>query len=229
MTTLTAPAGMLVAYETKLGQGAAKFREKVLTYPKRLKPEKVKGKSTVPQVERVSNAPTPERAAHAGEALETTLMPPHVTRIVGPADKFRKQLGADVVLVLARFQELAGHSLSSRGMTAGYDGTVVDSSPSDFQHISERQRAGMEDFRRAWDGLGEEFRTLAAELLLEIPVRFTKDGEKARDAVTIGRELCNYAGDQQARAAAVTALRLLSWRISELMGGRIPVRRVRRA
>ncbi len=230
MTTMTAPAHMLVAYEDKLGQGASKFVQAVTAYPKRMKKrERVKGRSMVPQVERVSNAPTPERVAQAGEALETTDMPPYVVRVTGVTERYQRQLGQDAVLILSRFQELADVANRSRGLTAGYDGNKVDSSSGDFQNMSERQRASLADFHEAWNAMGDDFRRLAAELLLEVPTQFSKDGEKARGAVTIGHELCNYAGKQQAHAAVVAALRILSWRLSELMGGRIPVRRPRRA
>lgn len=224
MTTLTATPALLAYHETKIGQGASKFIEAVRTYPKRVKPKK--GRSTVPQVplSKEMREPTPQRAEKATEVRRSE-SPPFNSQILLAYQKFHKQLGREVVMVLDEFYELAQRANSLPRMAAKYDGIGVDQSRSAFSHVSDSQSASMEDFRQMWSALGPHYRRLITELMFEDAIA----GEKARSYADIGRELCGYAQDQPCRAAAVAALRLIAWRIQELMGGKVPVRRLSRA
>lgn len=223
MTTLTAPASMLAIHEIKIGQGAARIIEQMRNYPKRVKPLRpVKGASTVPTVS--LRKPTPEREAKAQDIVESA-SPPFNTQIVSVYQRYAKQLGRDVVLVLDQFYELAQRAGSQPRMSAKYDGITVDQSRTSFSHVTEAQRASIEDYNRMLGEIGESYRRLIQELVLEEAIV----GERARSYAEIGRELCGYSQDQPCRAAAVAALRLLAWRIQELMGGKVPVRRTSRA
>lgn len=224
MTTLTAQPGMLMAHEIRIGQGAAKLIEQMRAYPKRVKPKR--GRSTVPQVSlpKEMREPTPQRVEKAAGTRRADA-PPFNTQIVSPHQKFLKQLGRDTVNILDRFVELADSANRTPRMTAKYDGITVDSSRSDASFFTDADLTRREEFQAMWGQLGPEYRKLITELVLEQAVV----GDMPRPYAEIGRELCGYSADQPCRASAVTALKMLAFRLQELMGGKVPVRRTKHA
>jgi hypothetical protein len=222
MTTLCASPALLANHQQKQKGGIAAFIGTV--YPPRLeKRRQKKGRSLVPQVPLPAELrePTPERAAKSMD-IRRSEVPPFNSQILSAYQKFHKQLGGDVLMVLDEFYDLAQRANSVPRMSAKYDGITVDQSRTAFSHVTEAQRASMEDFHRIWGGMGPNYQRLITELLFEQPIA----GERARSYPEIGRELCGYAQDQPCRATVVGALRLIAWRIQELMGGKVPVRRM---
>jgi hypothetical protein len=167
----------------------------------------------------IDNTPTPERLSRAGDRAVKSASPPFVTIIADAALKFQKQLGQDIVLTLSYLQEAASALDTSKGLTASYSGMSVDQSQTEYSHISDRQRIQAEDFRQVWHQLGPNFQRIARELVLE-------NGDGAKSLDDIGRELSGYEDARRARGGITTALRMLSWRIQELLGGHVPVGRM---
>lgn len=227
MTTLTATPSL------QTGHAAMVQRIKAASYPPRLKRKK-KGLA-LPQ-RAPDNSPTQHRLDHAGDMAVKTATPPFPTIIETTHQKFRKQLGPDIVDILDRFHALAHDSESTRGMTASYSGVTIDSSRQDSQHLTERKRLAHEEFRRIWASLGPRIQRLVGELVLELPIGPvpTKNahmpeipvvGDRTRSYAAIGRELSGYNDDRRGMGAAVGALRIIGWLIADAMGGRTPIRR----
>ncbi len=212
---------MLAAYEDRIGQGAQKFMEAVKRYPTRLKAKK--GRSTVPQVslpDASLREPTPQRAEKAAGTRRAAVAP-NAMQITSPHQKFLKQLGEDAVRTLDRLVELDAAANRSPRMTAKYDGITVDSSRTAALPFTDLELSRKEEFRRIWAQLGPHYQRMVSELVFERGIL----GDAARSYLDVGRELCGYETEQTRKGAAVAALRMLAWRIEELMGGKVPVRR----
>lgn len=220
MTTITATPGMHKPH-------AAAVRAIMAgNYPARAKPKKRRAGNLPGKPAPIDNSPTSQRIEQIAkedrsERVVKSVTPPFPTTIADAVQRFHKQLKPEEIATLSYFLESAEGLQSSRGLTASYSGISVDQSQSDFCHITDRTRRQREEFQRVWTGMGKNFQRVAMELILEQPV----EGEAPRAHTVVGRELTGYADDRRALGGVVTALRCLSWCISELMaGGKAPVR-----
>lgn len=169
--------------------------------------------------------PTPERAIRA-EAVMPTKVPPFNSQILGPAQRFAKQLGPETMMVLERLHEIGIKGDGSRGLTAGYDGIKVDSSRTSYDHLSAAERSAHAQLRAAMTAMPAELQAFARELVLEnvgMEVNSARGAppRRSRSVNEIGAEISGYYSDSRYTTGAVVAtLRIIAWCVQKELGVR---------
>lgn len=167
--------------------------------------------------------PTPERAVRA-EAVMPTKAPPFNSQILGPVQRFTKQLGPETMMVLERLYEVGIKGNSSRGLTAGYDGIKVDGTRASYQHLSEAEAEAHEQFRAAMNTMPLELQHYVRELVIEnvgMEINSARGAppRRSRSVAEIGGEICGYTSDSRYTTGAVVAmLKIAGWCVQRELG-----------
>lgn len=217
MAKLLAKEAMLRHHRRIMRQTA--IRDAILAKPVRAKHVDLRkstpatGQRRAPETP--SGEPTPERAWKAAGVSKTTV-PPFNSQIMGPAQKFAKGLGPEVMLILERLAEVGALGESSKGLVSSYEGVLVDSSGGGYEHLAAVSRDAHEQFQAALQAMPAELRGYVRELVLEdvgaeISSARGAPPRRARSLKEIGQELSGYDGEQRALGAVSAALRIIAW------------------
>ena len=160
--------------------------------------------------------PQPERLRKADGDFITANAPPFTNRIEAPYQRYRANLGDAEVLALDALYDLGAKALSGGygKLVAGYDPDRISGSRQPSSHLSEAQRGSYARFYDIWDHLDNGLRGVAYDLVFEMT---RPDREKPLTVAEVGRALSGYADERRAIGAAVASLRILAWRIIQLM------------
>jgi hypothetical protein len=151
--------------------------------------------------------PTPQRVEKADPgAVVAVTSPPFNSRVLPLVTRYADRLGPDIVLALEQFAEMRAKGQGKRGLTAGYDGFKVDTSRTDYSHLTPAESKAHNRFHRVMQALPAELRPIVTELLFD---------EEGRKPLTIARELSGYDSEHHQRGALVTALRIIAWLVRD--------------
>jgi hypothetical protein len=227
LTQLVAPPALLRRFKamrrTEGIHAFIKAAEKQVRIQQRLPARPVKTQAPAPPPPERMGDPTPERAIRA-EAVMPTKVPPFNSQILGPVQRFAKQLGPETMMVLERLCEVGIQGGNSRGLTAGYDGIKVDSSRTGYQHLSDAESAAYEQFRVAMGNMPPELQLYAKELVLEnigeeINSARGAPPRRSRSVAEIGGEITGYTSDSRYTTGAVVAtLKIIAWCVQRELG-----------
>lgn len=226
MTKMIAPEAMLRRFRKMRRQEGVQAFLQAATKPRAIQ-QRLPSRPPKPlpaPVEKLGE-PTPERAVRA-EAVMPTKVPPFNTQILGPVQRFTKQLGPETMMVLTRLYEAGVKESTSRGLTAGYDGVKVDSSRMSYNHLSEAERLDHELFRNALTTMPPELQRYARELVIEnvgMEVNSARGAppRRSRSVNEIGMEISGYTSDTRYTTGAVVAtLKIIAWCVQKELGVR---------
>lgn len=171
--------------------------------------------------ERVHAVPTgqpqPERLKKADGGFSTSVTPPFVNRIQAPYQRYAANLGSAELLALDALYEMGAQALSSSyaRLTSKYEpGTGEASSNRDFSHMGEAQSRAYNQFHDLWGQIDEGLRRVAFDLVFEMT---RPDKDRPLTTSEVGREVSRYQDERRAIGGAVTALRILAWRVLQIM------------
>lgn len=144
-----------------------------------------------------------ERQAVQPREVEIAKAPPFNAIVGGAVLKYAKQLGPDEVYHLEALYKLNARGLHSRGLTAAYDGTRVDSSRGSYQHLNASERDAHELLTRIMRAMPIELKRITQELIF--------DEMPNRKAVELGAAVTGYDDDRRNIGAVVALLRVIAW------------------
>jgi len=213
---LEAPRALRRRYEKiRRNEGLHAFLRAVekSTVQQRL-PSKVVSKSVpLPKVEALGE-PTPQRAEKAAAVVKAAALPFN-SQVLGAAQKYAKQLGPETMIVLEHLYTMGVRGLNSRGLTASYEGSKVDVSRTDYEHLGASERDAHERFRDVMATMPPELQKLVWELVMEAP----SAGQSApRKPVEVGGAVTGYVDSRHGHGAVVAILRIISWCVQPALG-----------